>query len=634
MAIESHSTGGGLHVARYSTDVLRGIAAQLRIDSVRATTAAGSGHPTSCASCAEIMAVLFFDVMRHDPASPRDPNSDVFVLSKGHAAPILYAAWAAAGALSRDELLTLRQIDSRLEGHPTPRFPFVDVATGSLGQGLSAGIGLALDARLLGIGRRTYVLLGDAESAEGAVWEAAELASRYALDSLCATIDVNRLGQSQPTMLEYDMDTYRRRWEAFGWQALVVDGHDVDALLHAYETASATTERPTIVLAQTVKGKGLLDVEGKEGEHGKALDADMAKRVIASLERDMNGHVGPWKPTPPTLPWSTETPSRSLRQAPRPQYSIGAKPVAPRKAFGEALAAMAGAWPEIVVIDGDVKNSTFTELFKNGAPDRFFEGYIAEQNMVGMAMGLAARGRIPVVATFGAFFTRAFDFIRMACVGGNAIKFAGTHVGVSIGEDGPSQMALEDLAMMCAEPGMTVLYPSDATSAWRATGLTIQQTGPCYLRLGRPEMPILYGPEEAFSVGRCKVLRQNAEDRALIVAAGVTIVEALAAHDELAKEGVHVRVIDLFSVQPIDRATLIAGARACGRNVLTVEDHYAHGGIGDAVLAALSEERCIVRKLAIEEVPRSGKPKELLDHCGISAPHIVSAVKSMLAVQT
>ena len=631
MATESHPTGDDTQVAHYSADVIRAIAAQLRIDSVRATTAAGSGHPTSCASCAEIMATLFFDVMRHDPASPRDPQSDVFVLSKGHAAPILYAAWAAAGALSREELLTLRQVDSRLEGHPTPRFPFVDVATGSLGQGLSAGIGLALDARLLGTGRRTYVLLGDAESAEGAVWEAAEVASKYALDSLCTTIDVNRLGQSQPTMLEWDMDVYRRRWEAFGWQALIVDGHDVDALLHAYETASTTHGRPTVVLARTVKGKGLLDVEGKEGEHGKALDAALAKRVIEKLEREMHGHVGPWKPTPPALPWTIETIPHSRRGTPRPKYATGGKPVAPRKAFGEALAAMADTWPEIVVIDGDVENSTFTELFQKVAPDRFFEGYIAEQNMVGMAMGLASRGRIPVVATFGAFFTRAYDFIRMACVGGNAIKLAGTHVGVSIGEDGPSQMALEDLAMMCAEPGMTVLYPSDATSAWRATELVVQRSGPCYLRLGRPEAPILYAPDEEFSVGRCKVLRESDQDRVLIVAAGVTVAEALAAHDELAGQRVNVRVIDLFSVQPIDRETLIAAAHACQGRVLTVEDHYEHGGIGDAVLAALAAERCDVRKLAVREVPRSGKPKELLDHYGISASHIVDAVKSMLA---
>jgi transketolase len=630
MTTESHATHGGLQVARYSADVLRAIAAQLRLDSVRATTAAGSGHPTSCASCADIMAVLFFDVMRHDPAAPRDPNSDVFVLSKGHAAPILYAAWAAAGAIPRDELLTLRQIDSPLEGHPTPHFPFVDVATGSLGQGLSAAIGLALDARLLGNSRRTYALLGDAESAEGAVWEAAEVAAKYALDSLCATIDVNRLGQSQPTMLEWDMDTYRRRWEAFGWQALVVDGHDVDALLHAYETASTTPDRPTVVLARTVKGKGLLDVEGKEHEHGKALDAALAKKVIASLEREMNGHVGPWKPSPPALPWTIESAARSHRDAPRPPYSTNGKPVAARKAFGEALAAMAHAWPEIVVIDGDVKNSTFTELFQKVAPDRFFEGYIAEQNMVGMAMGLAARGRIPFVATFGAFFTRGYDFVRMACVGGNAIKLAGTHVGVSIGEDGPSQMALEDLAMMCAEPGMTVLYPADATSAWRATELAVRHAGPFYLRLGRPEAPILYTPDEEFAVGRCKVLRQTDQDRVLVVAAGVTVAESLAAHDELANDGVNVRVIDLFSVQPVDRETLIANARACGGNVVTVEDHYAHGGVGDALLAALSEERCDVRKLAIREVPRSGKPKELLDHYGISAPHIVKSVKSML----
>jgi transketolase len=632
VATESHPTGGDTQVAHYSADVIRAIAAQLRIDSVRATTAAGSGHPTSCASCAEIMATLFFDVMRHDPASPRDPQSDVFILSKGHAAPILYAAWVAAGALSREELLTLRQVDSRLEGHPTPRFPFVDVATGSLGQGLSAGIGLALDARLLGAGRRTYVLLGDAESAEGAVWEAAEVASKYALDSLCATIDVNRLGQSQPTMLEWDTDTYRRRWEAFGWQALVVDGHDVDALLHAYETASTTHGRPTVVLARTVKGKDLLDVEGKEGEHGKALDAALAKRVIEKLEREMHGHVGPWKPTPPALPWTIETITHSRRGAPKPKYATGGKPVAPRKAFGEALAAMADTWPEIVVIDGDVENSTFTEQFQKVAPDRFFEGYIAEQNMVGMAMGLAARGRIPVVATFGAFFTRAYDFIRMACVGGNAIKLAGTHVGVSIGEDGPSQMALEDLAMMCAEPGMTVLYPSDATSAWRATELAIRHSGPCYLRLGRPETPILYTPDEEFVVGRCKVLRESDQDRVLIVAAGVTVAEALAAHDELAGQRINVRVIDLFSVQPIDRETLVAAARVCRGNVLTVEDHYEHGGIGDAVLAALAAERCAVRKLAVREVPRSGKPKELLDHYGISASHIVDAVQSMLAM--
>lgn len=627
MATHAHAASGRAQLERHSPEVLRAIAAQLRIDCVRATTAAGSGHPTSCASCAEIMAVLFFDVMHHDVAAPRDPHSDVFVLSKGHAAPVLYAAYAAAGALSRDELLTLRQIDSPLEGHPTPKFPFVDVATGSLGQGLSAALGLALDARLLGSPRRTYVLLGDAESAEGAVWEAAELASKYRLASVCATIDVNRLGQSQPTMLEHDMEAHRRRWDAFGWNALVVDGHDVEALLDAYETAAATPDRPSVILARTVKGKGLLDIEGKEGEHGKALDREHAERAIKSLERELNGHTGPWMPTPPSLPWTTNEPASRAKGAPQPPYVVGAQPVAPRKAFGEALAALAGSRPEIVVIDGDVKNSTHTELFQKVAPDRFFEGFIAEQNMVGMAMGLAARDRIPFAATFAAFLSRAYDFVRMACVGGNAIKLAGTHVGVSIGEDGPSQMGLEDLAMMCAQPGMTVLYPADATSAWRATELAADHAGPVYLRFGRPEAPILYNADEAFAVGKCKVLRQSTIDVALIVAAGVTVTEAIAAHDDLAKAGTNARVIDLFSVQPVDREALIEHARACNGFVITVEDHYAHGGLGDAVRNALAAEQCTVHKLAVGEVPRSGKPKELLDRYGISARHIVAAVR-------
>ena len=578
------------------------------------------------------MAVLFFGVMRYDVSKPRAPHNDVFVLSKGHAAPILYAAWAEAGAFPRDHLLTLRKLDSDLEGHPTPRLPFVDVATGSLGQGLCAGIGLALDARLLGIDRRTYVLMGDGESAEGSVWEAAELGARYYVGSLCATIDVNRLGQSQPTMLQYEMDVYRARWEAFGWQALVVDGHDIDALLAAYQTASDTHDRPTIVLARTVKGKGLPGLEGKAGEHGKVLKPDDADRAVASLEPELHGNDGPWSPQAPDT--SAALPDDGGRQRgtpPGPPYTVGGAPVATRKAFGAALAAIGRDWPAVIVIDGDVENSTFTEDFQAVAPDRFFEGFIAEQNMVGMAMGLAARGRIPFVSTFGAFFTRAFDFVRMASIGGAAIKVAGTHVGVSIGEDGPSQMGLEDLAMMCAEPNMTVLYPADATSAWRATELVASHAGPCYLRLGRPETPVIYGADERFEIGRCKVLRQSDKDCVLVVAGGVTVAEALSAHDELAKAGIATRVVDIFSVQPVDREGLIAASRACGGVVVTVEDHYAHGGIGDVVLAALAEERCIVHKLAVREIPHSGKPDELLDRYGISASHIVSAVNAVRA---
>ena len=572
--------------------------------------------------------------MRYDVRLPRALQNDVFVLSKGHAAPILYAAWAEAGAFPREHLLTLRQFDSDLEGHPTPRLPFVDVATGSLGQGLSAGIGLALDARLLQVDRRTYVLMGDGESAEGSVWEAAELGAHYGLGSLCATIDINGLGQSQPTMLRHDMNIYRARWESFGWQALVVDGHDVGQLLTAYQTASETLDRPTVVLARTVKGKGLPGLEGKEGEHGKPLNPQNAKHAVATLESSLHGHRGPWAPRRPARSPRTMPPG-ALEQAmgtmqPSP-YVVGDKPVSPRKAFGAALASIGRDWPAIVVIDGDVENSTFTEEFQAVAPDRFFEGYIAEQNMVGMAMGLAARGRIPFVATFGAFFTRAFDFVRMASIGGTGIKLAGTHVGVSIGEDGPSQMGLEDLAMMCAEPNMTVLYPADATSTWRATELTASQQGPCYLRVGRPDAPVIYPADERFEIGQCKVLRQSEHDRALVVAGGVTVTEALAAHDALAKAGIATRVVDIFSVQPVDRDALVAAARACGGVVFTVEDHYAHGGIGDTVLAALSLERCEVHKLAVRQIPHSGKPVELLDHYGISSSHIVAAVMAALA---
>ena len=644
-----------LSTPEISSAVLKDIATQLRIDSVRATTAAGSGHPTSCASAAEIMAVLFFAVMRYDPLDPKHPRNDAFVLSKGHAAPILYAAWAEAGAFPRERLLTLRQLDSDLEGHPTPRLPLVDVATGSLGQGLSVGVGLALAARLAGTDQRTYVLLGDGETAEGAVWEAAELASALKLGSLCAIVDVNRLGQSQPTMLEHHMDAYGARWEAFGWQALVVDGHDIEELLRASDVAAGTVDRPTVVLARTVKGKGLVGLEGKEHQHGKVLDEATAGRVIAALEQQFHGTARSWTrrplaagPAVVPMPDQSLTPTQAAAQATKqpageraapaarampatPPYTPGGKAVATRRAFGETLAALGRVRGDIVVIDGDVKNSTFTELFEAVAPDRFVEGYIAEQNMVGMAMGLAARGTVPVVATFAAFLSRAYDFVRMACVGGTNIKLAGTHAGVSIGEDGPSQMGLEDLAMMCAQPEMPDLYPADATSAWRATELVESYRGPCYLRLGRPDAPVLYGADEAFAIGRCKVLRQSDSDRALVVAAGVTVAEALAAYDQLRAEGIAVRVVDLFSVQPVDREVLVTAARDCGGVVVTVEDHYAHGGIGDAVLAALAGERCVVRKLAVRDIPHSGTPAELLARYGISADHIAAAVRAALA---
>ena len=613
--------------------VLEEKATRLRIDSVRATTEAGSGHPTSCASAAEIMSMLFFSVMRYDPKNPGSAANDIFVLSKGHAAPILYAAWAEAGAFPREKLLTLRKIDSDLEGHPTPRLPFVPAATGSLGQGLSVGVGLALAVKQFEKSdQRVYVLMGDGESAEGSVWEAAQWASFHGLNNLCATIDINRLGQSQPTMLEWHLETYQDRWKAFGWQVLRVDGHNLQDLLAAYQTARATADRPTIVLAETVKGKGLAGIEGLEGWHGKALDKDLAAKVLAPLEKQLTGADMRWKPN---LPAMAEQPAAGIsHEAENPPYAIGGKELATRKGFGDGLAALAKTDSRIVVLDGDVKNSTYTEEFQKGAPDRFFQGYIAEQNMVGACMGLAARKKVPFASTFACFLTRAYDFIRMAAISKLNIKLVGTHAGISIGEDGPSQMGLEDLAMFCAEPGFTVLYPSDATSAWRATELIAAHSGPCYLRASRPATPILYGPFEQFAIGKCKTLRANGHDKALVVAAGITVFEALSAYDQLFQENIPIRVIDLFSVKPIDREKLIASARAAAGIVITVEDHYEHGGIGDAVAAALSEEDVRITKLAVREIAHSGKAEELMDKFGISARHIVDAVKTAVSVRS
>jgi transketolase len=609
-------------------NLLQDKATRLRIDSIRATTAAGSGHPTSCASAAEIVSVLFFSVMRYDPKQPHNPANDVFVLSKGHAAPVLYSAWSEAGLFPREHLLTLRKLDSDLEGHPTPRLPYVDVATGSLGQGLSAGIGIALAARLDKTDQRVYVLLGDGESAEGSVWEAAEVASNNGVDNLCAIIDVNRLGQSGPTMLQHHMDVYKQRWEAFGWHAIVVNGHDITALLDAFEEAERTKGKPTIILAETYKGHGMDGYDDKEGWHGKPLPKDEAERVVALLEKSLSGNGDRWTPNLPKRRDGRVTP-QAAGAAPKSPYTLGGKEVATRKAFGDALQALAKIDPRVVVLDADVKNSTHTDEFMSAAPERFVESYIAEQNMIGMSMGLAARGKIPFASTFACFLTRAYDFVRMAAISNLNVKFGGTHVGVSIGEDGPSQMGLEDIAMFGAEPNFTVLYPSDATSAWAATMVAARHVGPTYIRLGRPNNAVIYSPDEKFEIGKAKVVRQGSKDRALVVAAGVTLFEALKAYDELKRTGIEIRVIDLFSVQPIDRETLIASARAAGNQVITVEDHYAHGGLGDAVQSILSTEGIPVRKIAVTEIPRSGKPQELIERFGISSKAIVAKVREV-----
>jgi transketolase len=617
-------------IASSVLETLQDKATRLRIDSIRATTEAGSGHPTSCASAAEIVSALFFSVMRYTPTDPGNLSNDVFVLSKGHAAPLLYSAWAEAGAFPKEQLLTLRRIDSELEGHPTPRLPFVDAATGSLGQGLSVGLGIAWNAKYLDHSdERVYVLMGDGESAEGAVWEAAQAASYYGVDNLCAILDANRFGQSQPTMLQHQMEIYQRRWEAFGWQGIIVDGHDLNQLLNAFERANNTKEVPTILLARTLKGKGLSGIEDKDGWHGKPLDHETARKVIEDLESALRHPTLTWKPNLPIA--SPPTPLQKTKSLDDPPYKPGEKDIATRKAFGDALGALAKKDPRVVALDGDVKNSTYTEVFQKTAPDRFVEGFIAEQNMTGMAMGLAARDKVPFVSTFACFLARAYDFIRMTAISQLNVKFAGTHVGISIGEDGPSQMGLEDIAAFCAEPNFTVLYPSDAVSTWRATEMLAEHKGPGYLRLGRPNAPVLYPPQERFSIGKCKILRQSDRDRCLIISAGVTLNEALAAYEQLQTDRIPVRIIDLFSVQPIDRDEVIASARACNGRVITVEDHYSHGGIGDAVLAALASEPASVHKLAVREIPRSGNSKELLETYGISRRHITEMVKSLCA---
>jgi transketolase len=601
------------------SQLLQQKATQLRIDSIEATSQAGSGHPTSCASAAEILSALFFSVMRYDPRNPADPRNDVFILSKGHAAPILYAAWAEAGLFPRAELLKLRTFGSKLEGHPTPRLPFVPVATGSLGQGLAAGEGMAMAAKLDGSPRRIYVLMGDGETAEGSVWEAAHTAAYYRLDNLCATVDINRLGQSGPTMEGHDIDAYRRRFEAFGWNAIAVDGHDLDALLAAYRLAGETRGRPTVVLARTLKGKGIAGEEDQPGFHGRALDPDQERKVVAQLRREIPSNGDSWQPN---LPSGAAPVTPKPTAAADPPWSPQSRPEATRKAFGDALAALGKANPSIVVLDGDVKNSTYTEEFQQTAPERFFQMYIAEQNMIGAAMGFAAAGKIPFASTFACFLTRAYDFIRMAAISGSNIKLVGTHAGVSIGEDGPSQMGLEDLAMTTAQPNYTVLYPSDAVSAWRAVQLAAAHKGPVYIRTSRPKTPVIYEPDERFEIGKAKVLRRG--DRALVIAAGVTLFEALKAADE----GKDICVVDLFSVQPIDRDTLAQCAQACGGRVITVEDHYAHGGIGDTVSEALNLK---VHRLAVRAIPRSGKPEELLDGFGISARAILTAIERLNA---
>ncbi len=601
------------------------VATRLRIDSVRSTSEAGSGHPSTCCSAAEIMAALFFGEMRYDARDPGNEDNDRFVLSKGHAAPILYAAWAEAGIIPRDAQLTLRRLDSDLEGHPTPRLPWVDVATGSLGQGLCAAVGIALNARRIASEYRTYVLMGDGETAEGSVWEAAAVAAHERLDSMCAIVDVNALGQSQPTQWQHDMQAHATRWSAFGWHALVIDGHDLPAVLDALDQARRTKGRPTVILARTLKGKGISVMEGKGGWHGKAVKkGEELDKALGELQAQFVPEDAPLQR--PAAPGRRSRPAAKPARLEAPAYTLGDS-VATREAYGHAIARLGAADDRVVALDADVKNSTFSEKFEQQHPERFYETFIAEQVMIGAAMGLAARGAIPFPSTFAAFLTRAYDFIRMAAISNVNVKMAGSHAGVSIGEDGPSQMALEDLAMMRAQPNIAVLYPSDAVSTERLVETMAYHPGPAYMRTSRPKTPVIYGPDETFEIGGLKILRQSSSDVATIIGAGITLFEALKAHEELKTQDVNVRVVDLYSLQPIDAASLIRCAQESNGRLITVEDHYPAGGIGDAVASAVAGHGFTVTRLAVHEIPRSGMPDQLVDHYGISARHIVAAVK-------
>ena len=607
------------------TTQLAKMAQKLRRLSILSTSEAGSGHPTTCLSCAEIMSVLFFHEMRYDPSDPGTRAADAFVMSKGHAAPILWAALSEAGAIAENPL-SLRKSTSPLEGHPTPLSPWVKVATGSLGQGLSAAAGIAFARRLDGIAARVYCLLGDGETAEGSVWEAAAFCAHNRLSRVCAVVDVNALGQSGPTMHRYDIDSYVRKFEAFGWAALPVDGHSVPDLLEAFDKARATEGRPTAVIARTVKGKGVSSLEGREGWHGRPLKK--GPELEAALQELGDTDVS-LRVKPRTAPIQSLKTAVIAHGEVVPEYAPGQE-VATREAYGTALAKLGRINPEVVVLDGDTKNSTFSEKFKASKPDRFIEAYIAEQNMVGVATGLAADGKVPFASTFAAFFTRAYDQIRMAVHSRpGTLVLCGSHSGVSIGEDGASQMGLEDLAMFRALVASTVLYPSDAVSAERLVAEAAAASGVVYLRTTRPKTPVLYPNSERFPVGGSKTLRSGANDRATVVAAGVTVFEALAAYDRLAKEGIPVRIIDAYSIRPIDGATLRKAA-AETRHVVTVEDHSIHGGLGDAVAREVSGT-ARVDMLGVTTIPRSATPRECMETQGITADHIVAAVKKALA---
>jgi transketolase len=613
------------------------LAAQFRVDSVRSSTSAGSGHPTSSMSAADLLAVLVGRHLRYDWDNPRDDRNDHLIFSKGHASPLLYSVYRAVGVVSEQELMTgYRRFGSRLEGHPTPVLPWVDVATGSLGQGLPDGVGVALAGKYLDrLPYRVWVLCGDSEMAEGSMWEALDKASYYELSNLIAVVDINRLGQRGPTELQWNIDAYRRRAEAFGARVLEINGHDLAEIDEAFTTAAdGSGSQPNVVLARTIKGRGFSEVEDKNGWHGRPFPEDMAERAIAELGGVRNLTVrgprpGQAQPSPPaTIPGTPTLPDSPAL----PKYPVGEK-VATRKAYGDALAALGADNPRVVALDGEVSNSTHADEFAEAYPERYFEMFIAEQQMIGAAVGLGVRHYVPFASTFAAFFTRAYDFIRMAAISQASIRLSGSHAGVEIGADGPSQMALEDLAMMRAVHGSTVLYPSDGTSAAALVREMAGQPGISYMRTTRGSYPVLYDATETFPIGGSKVVRSTPDDAVALIGAGVTLHACLAAAENLAADGIHARVIDLYSVKPIDAETLLAAAAVTNGCLVVAEDHHPEGGLGSAVTEALlgaGPQTLRVTHLAVRDMPGSGTGEELMAAAGIDAKHIDAAARRLL----
>ena len=617
-------------LATTDLEFARQLGQQLRVDSIRSSTAAGSGHPTSSMSAADLIAVLIARYLQYDWSKPKDPNNDHLIFSKGHASPLYYAMLKAVGAVTDAEMMTFRKFGSRLEGHPTPAIPWVDVATGSLGQGLPIAVGVALAGKKLDkLPYHVWVLCGDSELAEGSIWEALDKAGVYQLENLTAILDINRLGQRGETEYGWSTDVYRRRVEAFGCFPVVIDGHDVTAIDRAYGQALSGTGKPTVVIAKTIKGKGFSEIENKDGWHGRTLPPDMAERAIKELGGIRHLKVKTAKPEP--------SPRASKRPEPAPVVTLPVykkeDKVATRTAYGDALLAL-GAIPDIVALDGEVSNSTHTDEFAQAYPDRFFEMWIAEQQLVAAAVGMSVRGYKPFAATFAAFFSRAYDFIRMAAISEANLRLAGSHAGVEIGADGPSQMALEDLAEMRAIIGSTVLYPCDPNQTAKLTRVMADTSGIVYMRTTRGAYPTIYGPNESFKVGGSKVLRESPKDRVTLIGAGVTLHNCLAAADALAAKKIPARVIDLYSVKPVDLKTLREAVRVTKGKLVIVEDHYPEGGLGAAVMEALAAEGLPrIAHLAVKGLPTSGKPDELMNAAGISAKHIVAAATKLLSTR-